>query len=318
MNGERYKKEKGCPVDYLRLLRVNHYIKNCLVFVPGFFSLSFFERRSVAVFCVGFAVFSILSSIIYVINDIRDIEKDRHHGIKRLRPLASGKIPVRRAAAAVFLLMPVLVILMVVLKNTAENIDFRAAAGYLTLYLALNIVYSCGAKNVPIVDIAILASGYVIRVLFGAALIGEGISVWLYLTITVGSLYLGLGKRRNEINGAGNSGETRPVIKFYSHNFLDKNMYMCQTLCVVFYALWSIDGATVQRLHTGAFVYTIPLVLIILFKYSLDIETDSDGDPTSIILNDRPLLLLCALYIAAAFFIVYINRPGIMNVKEII
>jgi 4-hydroxybenzoate polyprenyltransferase len=308
MNGGWNKKHRGGFRDYLRLLRVNHYIKNFLVFVPGFFSLSFFERRSAAVFCLGFLVFSVLSSIVYIINDIRDIEKDRHHGIKRLRPLASGKIPVRRAVAAVSVLTLVLVILTVALKNTPGNMDFQAAAGFLTLYLALNIAYSYGAKNIPIVDIAILASGYVIRVLFGAALIGEGISVWLYLTITVGSCYLGFGKRRNEINGAGNSGETRPVIKLYSHNFLDKNMYMCQALCVVFYALWSIDGATVQRLHTSAFVYTIPLVLIILFKYSLDIETDSDGDPTSIILNDRALLFLCALYIAAAFFIVYINR----------
>jgi 4-hydroxybenzoate polyprenyltransferase len=318
MNGGRYKRGKGGLADYLRLLRVNHYIKNILVFVPGFFSLRFFEKSSVAVFCLGFVIFCILSSIVYVINDIKDIEKDSRHGIKRLRPLASGKISVRRAAAAVFLLALVLLVLMAALKNTVENIDFRAAAGFLTLYLALNIAYSCGAKNIPIVDIAILASGYVIRVFFGAALIGENISVWLYLTITVGSLYLGLGKRRNEINCAGNSSETRPVIKFYSHNFLDKNMYMCQALCVVFYALWSIDGATLQRLQTGAFVYTIPLVLTILFKYSLDIETDSDGDPTSIILNDRPLLLLCALYIAAAFLIVYINRPGVMNVKGIL
>jgi hypothetical protein len=97
-------------------------------------------------------------------------------------------------------------------------------------------------------------------------------------------------------------------MRFYSHDFLDKNMYMCQALCVVFYALWSIDAATVQRLHTSAFVYTIPLFLIILFKYSLNIETASDGDPTSIVLHDKMLLLLCAVYLVWAFCIIYLNR----------
>jgi hypothetical protein len=148
----------------------------------------------------------------------------------------------------------------------------------------------------------------VLRVLFGALIIGSSISVWLYLVITLGAYYLGLGKRRNEITGAGGGGETRAVMRFYSHNFLDKNMYMCQTLSVVFYALWSIDTATVQKLHTGAFVYTIPLVLIILLKYSLNIETASDGDPTSIVLHDKLLLFLCAVYLVWAFCIIYLNR----------
>jgi hypothetical protein len=124
--------------------------------------------------------------------------------------------------------------------------------------------------------------------------------------ITVGAFYLGLGKRRNEITGTGT--ETRAVMRFYSHNFLDKNMYMCQALCVIFYALWSIDAATVQRLHTGAFVYTIPLFLLILLKYSLSIEADSDGDPTSIVLHDKALLLLCAVYGVWAFCLIYLNR----------
>jgi hypothetical protein len=142
--------------------------------------------------------------------------------------------------------------------------------------------------------------------LFGALIIGISISVWLYLMITVGAFYLGLGKRRNEITGTGK--ETRAIMRFYSHNFLDKNMYMCQALCVIFYALWSIDAATVQRLHTGAFVYTIPLFLLILLKYSLNIEADSDGDPTSIVLHDKALLLLCAVYGVWAFCLIYLNR----------
>jgi 4-hydroxybenzoate polyprenyltransferase len=199
----------------------------------------------------------------------------------------------------------VLVSLLGILEN---RLSTWAGAGLLALYLALNIGYSYGLKNIPLVDITILASGYVIRVLFGALIIGTSISVWLYLVITLGAYYLGLGKRRNEITDTGGGSETRAVMRFYSHNFLDKNMYMCQALCVVFYALWSIDAATVQRLHTGAFVYTIPLVLIILLKYSLIIEGASDGDPTSVVLHDKVLLLLCAVYVIWAFCIIYLNR----------
>jgi hypothetical protein len=103
---------------------------------------------------------------------------------------------------------------------------------------------------------------------------------------------------------------TDAVFRFYSHNFLDKNMYVCQALCVVFYALWSIDSETVERLHTSAFIYTIPLILIIFLKYSLNVETDADGDPTSVLLGDKILIFLCVAYIICAFCIIYLNRDA--------
>jgi 4-hydroxybenzoate polyprenyltransferase len=294
--------------DYAGLLRFHHYIKNLLIFIPLFFSFGFFNIRALAVSATGFVIFSVLSSIVYVLNDIQDREKDRLHPTKRLRPLAAGKIPVSRARVILWVLTAVLIILVSLLGILENRLTTWLGVGLLAVYLALNVGYSYGLKNIPLVDISILASGYVIRVLFGALIIGSAISVWLYLMITVGAYYLGLGKRRNEITTTGKEGETRAVIRFYSHNFLDKNMYMCQALCVVFYALWSIDTATVQRLHTNAFVYTIPLFLIIVLKYSLNIETASDGDPTSIVLHDKLLLMLCAVYLVWAFCIIYFNR----------
>jgi hypothetical protein len=122
----------------------------------------------------------------------------------------------------------------------------------------------------------------------------------------MGAYYLGLGKRRNEITDDENG--RRKVMRFYSHNFLDKNMYVCQTLCVIFYALWSIDPVTIEKFRTSAFIFTIPLIFIIFLKYSLNIETDIDGDPTSVLLGDKILLLLCGIYIACALCIVYLNR----------
>jgi len=292
--------------NYFQLLRVHHWIKNTLVFIPLFFSFSFFDASVVKAALLGFLSFCLLSSIVYILNDLRDIEKDRLHSSKRRRPLASGEIPVPRAVIVLAILFAALAALLGI-RIQGNGLPGLKPVGLL-LYLLLNAAYSLGLKNVPIADVTILASGYVIRVLFGAVIIGVDISMWLYFVITTGAYYLGLGKRRNEISA--NETGTRAIMKFYSHNFLDKNMYMCQALCVVFYALWSIDSVTVDKFHTSAFIYTIPLVLVIFLKYSLNIETDYDGDPTSVILGDKILLSLCAAYIISAFCIVYLNRAA--------
>ena len=289
-----------------QLVRVHHWIKNGLVFISLLFSAGFFDSSFIAGTVLGFFCFSLASSIVYILNDIRDIEKDRLHDTKCRRPLASGKIPVRHAIIALIILFIILVTLLIIVK-ISENCMFNfKSVGLLLLYMLLNIGYSWGLKNIPIVDVTILASGFVIRVLFGAVIIGVEISIWLYLVVTTGAYYLGLGKRRNEI--IVNENADRNVMLFYSHNFLDKNMYVCQALCVVFYALWSIDSVTVEKFHTSAFVYTIPLILIIFLKYSLNIETSAEGDPTSVLLSDKILLALCMVYIISAFCIVYLNR----------
>ena len=290
----------------MNLLRVRHWIKNTLVFVPLFFNINLLGISVITDIVSGFICFSLVSSIIYILNDMRDIEKDRLHSVKCQRPLASGKISVSSAIVSLVVLSVFLAALLIILRVFGNWIYYLGSIGLLALYLLSNIGYSCGLKNVPIVDITILASGYVIRILFGALIIGVDVSVWFYLVITLGAYYLGLGKRRNEITN--NKEGRRDVLRFYSHNFLDKNMYMCQALCVVFYALWSIDPVTIEKFHTSAFVYTIPLVLIILFKYNLNIETDNDGDPTSVLFRDKVLLLLCAIYVICVFCIIYVNR----------
>jgi 4-hydroxybenzoate polyprenyltransferase len=274
--------------------------------MPLFFSLNFLNASLVTDTVFGFICFSLLSSVVYILNDIRDMEKDRLHSTKRLRPLASGQIPVPHAVAAMAILSAVLIAMLVMVRTQGNRLFNFEAVGLLLLYAALNVAYSWGFKNLPLADVTILASGYVIRVLFGAMIIGVNVSVWLYLVVTLGAYYMGLGKRRNEITG--NETGTRTVMRFYSHNFLDKNMYVCQALCVVFYALWSIDSETVERLHTSAFVYTIPIILIIFLKYSLNIETDADGDPVSVLLGDKILIFLCGAYVICAFCIIYLNR----------
>jgi 4-hydroxybenzoate polyprenyltransferase len=311
-------------LDIIRLLRVPHYIKNLLVFVPLFFSERFLRPEFILVSAGGFLCFSLVSSVVYVMNDARDIEKDRAHTTKRNRPLASGRVSMRTAtlvAIAAALGAAALVALWTfvgrdalfhnaILSGVRSNvIAFPVWLGIAlpAAYAVANIAYSYGLKNVPILDVTILALGFVLRVFFGAVIIGVEISVWLYLTITVGSFYMGFGKRRNEIRK--NERNTRDALRHYSHNFLDKNMYLCMALSVVFYALWSIDPKTIARLGTDAFVFTVPLFLIILLKYSLNVESESDGDPTAVILHDKSLLALLLIYAAIAAGIIFWNNP---------
>ena len=175
----------------------------------------------------------------------------------------------------------------------------------LAAYLLLNLAYSFGLKNIPIVDITILVAGFLIRVLYGAFVTEITISNWLYLTVIALSFYFALGKRRNELKHI-SDGETRQVLKAYPTNFLDKNMGMCLTLANVFYALWSMDEKTKSFYNNDYLIFTVPIVLLITMKYSLDIEGESDGDPVEVLLHDKVLLALCVLYLAVMFMILYL------------
>jgi 4-hydroxybenzoate polyprenyltransferase len=290
---------------YIKMLRVEHYIKNILVFIPIFFSLSFYSARNNIICILGFIAFSILSSIVYIINDIQDIEKDKSHSVKRNRPLAAGILAKKDAVIAAVLLCLLLAGILCVMSMIG-NMNTLSGVLMLALYFVLNVIYSFGAKNIPIVDIAIIASGFIIRLLFGAIIINVDISFWLYFVISMGSFYLGFGKRRNEILKQETG--TRDVVKAYPYNFLDKNMYICQALCIVFYSLWSIDGRTLEKFGSGAFVFTIPIVYFILLKYSFNIEKASDGDPVPVILHDKCLIILCLLYILSAVTIVFFAK----------
>lgn len=291
--------------QYSQLLRVHHYVKNIIIFIPLFFAIQLINISLLINTGLGFICFSLLASIIYIFNDMRDIEKDRLHSTKCRRPLASGKIPVSHAIVVMIILAVLFIVFLVLLGAPGNHLYNLNLFGLLLLYLLLNIGYSLGLKNIPIVDITILASGYIIRLLFGAVLIGINISVWLYLVVIMGAYYLVLGKRKNE--KANNENNTREVMNFYNHDFLDKNMYVCQALCIIFYALWSFDSETLEKFQTSAFVYTIPLIFLIFLKYSLNIEKTAEGDPTSVLLKDKILLLLLGVYVVCAFCIIYFN-----------
>lgn len=274
------------PVDLLRLMRPKHYIKNFLIFVSVTFDRNLFNAAVLSRAVLGFAAFCLLSSAVYVINDIRDVEADRQHEVKRSRPIASGAVPIPAAwALAAVLLLAALAIQLAAFGSKGS--------GLLLAYFAVNLGYSLGLKHVPFLDIVLLVMGFVLRVVYGAAIVGSSTSAWVYLTVFALSFYLGLGKRRNEL--VKSKGGTRKVLQYYSYEFLDKFMYLCLTLAVTFYALWSADSEVAAKYGTDKLIWTVPVVIIILMKYSADIESNSYGDPVDVVMHDKVLLGLAVL-----------------------
>lgn len=278
-------------------MRVHHYLKNLLVFAALACSGQFFDPKKLAGGILAFLSFCMISSVVYIANDIKDKDKDKKHPTKCTRPIASGAVSVKSALG----LASVLFVIAAVCCTLCFNVW---ACLCLALYLVLNLAYSFGLKNVPIVDISILVAGFLIRILYGALVTEITISNWLYLTVIALSFYFALGKRRGEMKLT--SEQTRTVLRAYPVSFLDKNMGMCLTLANVFYALWSMDEKTREFYNNDHLIFTVPIVLLITMKYSINVEGDSDGDPVEVLLRDKALLALCVLYLAVMFVILYL------------
>ena len=286
------------PADLVRLMRPKHYIKNLLIFVSITFDRDLFNPPVLLRVLLGFCAFCLLTSAVYVLNDIRDVEADRQHEVKKNRPIASGAVSIPAAwALSAALLAAALAIQLAVFGARGGSLFFMLA------YFAVNLGYSLGLKHVPFLDIVLLVMGFVLRVVYGAAIVGSSTSAWVYLTVFALSFYLGLGKRRNELTKT--QGDTRKVLQYYSYEFLDKFMYLCLTLAVTFYALWSADGEVAAKYGTDKLIWTVPLVIIILMKYSADIESNSYGDPVDVITHDKALLALGVLFGLVMIALIY-------------
>lgn len=291
--------------SYIKLIRPHHCIKNFLIFVPVVFSGNLFEGENFINALLGFVVFSLFSSSIYVINDMKDVESDKKHSKKKERPIASGAVSLCEAGVIACLLV-------IVSSFTAAAFlyDF-IIPGFLVLgsYFVVNVIYSFGGKKLPILDVTLLSLGFILRMAYGAVITDTPISEWLFLTVLSMSYFLGLGKRRGE--SMRQSGDTREVLRFYNKNFFDRFMYVFLGLAIAFYSLWAASVSQNEQSGRSLFILTVPLVIVICMKYSLDIESYSDGDPVEVVLSDKVLILLVLAYVLAALGIIYI--PGCLG-----
>ncbi len=253
---------------------------------------------------IGFALFCILSSTIYIINDLSDIEADRLHPKKRFRPIASGQLPKNVAMAAAL----VMVLVTFPLAYLLSPLFAWVCVGY----FALNVVYSFRLKHVPLLDVLILAAFYVLRVAGGATIIHvQRFSPWLYVVTTLGSLYLGFGKRRAELNLlADGANAHRRVLSGYTIPFLDQLITIVCATTIIAYSLYTFSAPNLPENH--AMMLTIPFVLYGIFRslYLIQVQ-QAGGAPEELFLTDRPLQATILLYAISVFVIFYLLPPNL-------
>jgi 4-hydroxybenzoate polyprenyltransferase len=283
--------------EYLKLFRLHQWIKNIFIFVPLIFSKNLFNSGLLFTVIVGFFEFCIASSLVYVLNDIIDIESDRNHPVKKERPLAAGKISKKAAIISVIVLF-----LIVLLLLPFFNIIFDAL---LITFIILNIFYSLVLKNIVIIDIFTIAAGFMLRIISGAFIINVEISNWLILTTMFISLFLGVMKRRSELALVEN-GSTRKVLAEYSITFSDQMATIAAAGVIICYALYSVSSRTISIFDTEKLIFTTPFVVFGIFRYMYLVYMSAKGENTSkILVSDLPMIINILLYILFSILIIY-------------
>ena len=263
------------------LFRVNHYIKNLLVFAPLLFTSGLSDLSKLALSFKAFIIFSLIASVVYIINDLFDIKFDKKHPQKRkLKPLASGKISISFAYFSIAILS---IISIFILLNNKNLINV------FLIYIIMNVFYSFFLKFIPILDIFILSFNYILRVYAGSVIIDVPLSNWMAITIFAGAIFISALKRRQEITMYGTS--SRPVLKKYSINYLNKIADYSAILSIVFYCLYVISV-------NEKLVITIPLVLFGILRYSYLSESKNFSDsPIDEIIKDKQNLILVIIWL---------------------
>lgn len=268
----------------IKLLRPKHSIKNLLIFLPLIFGLKDLTLKDFRTSILGFIVFCLVASSIYIINDYKDIEKDRLHPVKKKRPLASGAVTKKEA----WITLSILLLVAIIISFTFP----LASIGLIAGYFVLNLGYSLGLKNIPILDVVILTSGFMIRLFLGSSLSGIAVSPLLYLVVMSGAFYLGISKRYNEIIKTGN--QTRSVLKKYNVEYLKSIMNMFLVLIIVFYTEWCSNA---YPGHHDLFLASVPMLIILIISYIYVAEKDKYGDPADVIMKNKPLMFIGLLFI---------------------
>lgn len=283
----------------IKLLRPHQYIKNIFIFLPLFFALKVTQTDLLLSAFWAFIAFSLTASAVYVFNDYLDIEDDRQHPKKRLRPLASGEVSKGTAK----LLIPMLSVTGAVLMAWNDLSAFYVLAGY----VALNLAYTLKLKNVAIVDVTIIAVGFVLRLFVGSFVTGVPLSMWIVLMTFLLALFLALAKRRDDVLIFEKTGQKmRKVIEGYNLKFLDGAMIMMASVVIVAYTLYTISVEVTSRLHSDYLYLTVLFVILGILRYMqiAFVEEDS-GSPTRLMLKDRFLFGIVIGWLVTFFWIIY-------------
>ncbi len=285
--------------DVLELLRPAQWSKNSVLFAALIFAKHLFIPADLAVVLLGFVAFCALASGAYVMNDLRDCERDREHPLKSLRPLPSGRV--RRGTA---LTLAVLLVGFGLGGAIALQPGFGALAA---LYFVLQVAYTYWLKEVVILDVMAIAAGFVIRAVAGGVVINVPVSPWLIICTFLLMMFLGFSKRRHElILLEGRATDHRASLKEYSPYFLDQMIAVVTASTVVAYAIYTASPEVREKLGTDKLYLTIPFVLFGIFRYLYLVhQREEGGNPTQLLLTDQPLLLDVLLWLVTAAVLLY-------------
>jgi 4-hydroxybenzoate polyprenyltransferase len=284
----------------LKTMRPRQWTKNAFVFFALVFDKQLLNLVPLARTVAGFFLFCLISSAVYIFNDLADIEADRQHPEKKNRPLPSGELSQGTAWTAG--------ILLVALTLPLGWLLSPFFAGVLAFYFLINLAYSRWLKHVPILDVMIVAAGFVLRVHAGTTLIEvERFSPWLYVVTTLGALYLGFGKRRAELallaHGAGSH---RKVLEGYTLPLLDQYITIVSAATILAYSLYTFSAPNLPENHS--MMLTIPFMAYIIFRYLYIIQVSHDaGAPEEVLLTDRPMQIAIALFGLAVIAVFYLS-----------
>jgi 4-hydroxybenzoate polyprenyltransferase len=291
----------------LQALRPKQWTKNLLVFAGVVFAQHASDPALLLRATAGFVAFSLLASAVYVVNDLKDVDVDRLHPRKRHRPIASGAL----SPAVAWSVVPVLLVIVAALCSWL-GFGFLLV---LAAYLASNVAYSFGLKNQVILDVFVIASGFVLRAVAGVELLKPvapetQLSSWLLVCTFFGALFLAVSKRRRELTNAGHlASDQRAVLATYTPELLDRMLTIAAACTLMSYALYTIWPATVAKFGSEAMMATVPVVAYGVFRYlHLVRVSESSEDPSLVLLADRPIQATVLVYVAMTVWILYIAR----------
>lgn len=284
----------------LRAIRPHQWTKNLIIFAPLLFSQNMFNPAMLFKTLVGFSLFCLLCGGVYLINDLLDLEEDRKHPLKKNRPIASGQLSPQLATTVAISISTITLILAFCL-----NIPFGLIA---LIYLGVNLAYSQILKHIVIIDVMIVALGFVLRALAGGYLIGVEISAWLIVCTILLALLLAFGKRRHELVLLEDRAPShRRTLDEYDPYLLDQMISIVTASTVVAYALYTMAPEVEAKLQTSHLNLTIPFVLYGIFRYLYLVHRkEQGGNPTKMLLTDWPLLVNVGLWLLALVLILYL------------
>jgi 4-hydroxybenzoate polyprenyltransferase len=280
-------------------LRPAQWTKNLFIFAALLFGERLLDLRSVLFATAAFAIFCVLSGVVYLVNDVLDRDADRRHPIKMRRPIASGELPVRTAVVAAAVLGG---------AALAAAFSVNGLFGILAAsYVGLLMLYSLTLKHVVIIDVLIIAVGFVLRTAAGAVAISVAISPWLYIMMILLALFLALTKRRHElVLLADRATGHRRILEEYSPYLLDQMISVVTASTIVGYAFYTVSPDTVAKFETDMLGLTLPFPLYGIFRYLYLVhQKEGGGSPAEMLLTDRPLLICVALWVVAVAIIIY-------------